>query len=97
MVRETGIGRIVSFDSRDLPILPKGDYYALWFVGPGDSSRSPNRISAGTFHPDPNGRSEVTFAAAADPKKYPVLAVTTEAGDGDPSPTFPDVLRSPAR
>jgi hypothetical protein len=96
-VRETGIGRVVSFDSSDLPILPKGDYYALWFVGPGDSPRSPNRISAGTFHPDPEGRSEVTFAAAVDPKKYPVLAVTKEAGDGDPSPTFPDVLRSPAR
>lgn len=93
-VRETGIGRVVSFDSRDLPILPKGEYYALWFVGPGDSPASPNRISAGTFHPDPEGRSEVTFAAAVDPKKYPVLAVTEERGDGDPAPTFPDVLRS---
>lgn len=94
VVRETGIGRVVSFDSRDLPILPKGEYYALWFVGTGDSPASPNRISAGTFHPDPEGRSEVTFAAAVDPKKYPVLAVTEERGDGDPAPTFPDVLRS---
>lgn len=93
-VRETGIGRVVSFDSRDLPILPKGEYYALWFVGPGDSRASPNRISAGTFHPDPDGRSEVTFAAAVDPKRYPVLAVTEERGDGDPAPSLPDVLRS---
>ena len=94
VVRETGIGRVVSFDSSDLPILPKGDYYALWFVGPGDSPETPDRISAGTFHPDPKGRSEVRFAAAVDPSKYPVLAVTSEKGDGDPAPTLPDVLRS---
>lgn len=96
-VRETGIGRVVSFDSSDLPILPKGDYYALWFVGPKDSPESPDRISAGTFHPDPKGKSEVRFAAAADPAKYPVLAVTSEKGDGDPAPTLPDVLRSQAQ
>jgi anti-sigma-K factor RskA len=93
-VRETGIGRVVSFDTTDLPILPKGEYYALWFVGPEDSPESPDRIPAGTFHPDPEGRSQVRFAAAVDPAKYPVLAVTAEAGDGDPSPTAPDVLRS---
>jgi len=38
----------------------------------------------------------VRFAAAVDPAKYPVLAVTVEKGDGDPAPTLPDVLRSPA-
>ena len=56
-VRKTGIGRVIRFDSDDLPILPKGDYYELWFVGPGDTRRQPNRISAGTFHPDDEGRS----------------------------------------
>ncbi len=94
VVCETGIGRVVSFDTTDLPILPTGEYYALWFVGPGDSPEDPNRISAGTFHPDPEGRSQVRFAAAVDPAKYPMLAVTAEAGDGDPSPTPPDLLRS---
>jgi len=38
----------------------------------------------------------VRFAAAVDPAKYPVLAVTVEKGDGDPAPTLPDVLRSRA-
>jgi len=33
---KTGIGRIVRLDSDDLPILPKGEYYEVWFVGPGD-------------------------------------------------------------
>ena len=93
-VRKTGIGRVIRFRSDELPILPKGEYYELWFVGPGDSPAAPNRISAGTFHPDEDGRSHVTFAAAVDPALYPVLSVTAEPGDGDPRPTGPEVLRS---
>ena len=93
-VRKTGIGRVVQLQTDELPILPKGDYYELWFVGPGDTPARPNRISAGTFHPDENGRSEVTFAAAVDPALFPVLSVTAEPGDGDPRPTGPEVLRS---
>ena len=93
-VRKTGIGRVITFESDSLPILPKGDYYELWFVGPGDRPGSPDRISAGTFHPDEDGRSYVRFAAAVDPALYPVLSVTAEPGDGDPGPTGPEVLRS---
>ncbi len=94
-VRRTGIGRIVAFESDSLPILPKGDYYELWFVAPGDTPERPDRISAGTFHPDEDGRSVVRFAAAVDPSLYPGLSVTAEPGDGDPRPTGPEVLRSP--
>ncbi len=93
-VRKTGIGRVVELRSESLPILPKGEYYELWFVGPGDSPATPNRISAGTFHPDEDGRSRVVFAAAVDPTLYPVLSVTAEAGDGDPAPSSAEVLRS---
>ena len=93
-VVKTGIGRVIQFDTRDLPILPKKDYYELWFVGPGDTLKRPNRISAGTFHPDPQGRSSVRFAAAVDPAKYPVLSVTSEPGDGNPQRTGREVLRS---
>ena len=93
-VRKTGIGRVVRFESDTLPILPKSEYYELWFVGPGDTRARPNRISAGTFHPDEQGRSSVQFAAAVDPAKYPVLSVTAEPGDGNPERTGPEVLRS---
>ena len=93
-VRKTGIGRVVTLESDTLPILPQGDYYELWFVGPGDRPGRRNRISAGTFHPNEDGRSIVRFAAAVDPKLYPVLAVTAEPGDGDPRPTGPEVLRA---
>lgn len=93
-VVKTGIGRVIEFRTDELPILPKGKFYEVWFVGPGDSLADPNRISAGTFHPDDEGRSHVTFAAAVDPAKYPVLSVTAEPGDGDPRRTGPEVLRS---
>ena len=93
-VTKTGIGREIAFASDDLPVLPKGDYYELWFVGPGDAPGHRDRISAGTFHPDPDGRSHVRFTAAVDPALYPVLSVTAEPGDGNPVPTGPEVLRS---
>jgi hypothetical protein len=96
-VRRTGIGRVVGFRSDSLPILPRGQLYELWFVGPGDQPGRPNRISAGTFHPDENGRTDVTLAAAADPAKYTLLAVTAEPGDGDPRPSHVEVLRSASR
>lgn len=91
---KTGIGRVVRLRSDDLPILPKGEYYEVWFVGPGDSPAQRNRISAGTFHPDDQGRSEVELTAAVDPAKYPGLSVTAEPGDGNPAPNGPEVLRT---
>jgi hypothetical protein len=94
VVSKTAIGRIVSFRSDDLPVLPKGEYYELWFVGPGDTLRRPNRISAGTFHPDDEGRSRVELTAAVDPQLHPVLSVTAEPADGNPKRTGPEVLRS---
>ena len=96
-VTKTGIGRVIRFNTRDLPILPTGQYYELWWVGPGDRRGRPNRISAGTFHPDEQGRSQVQFAAAVDPARYRGIAVTAEPGDGDPAPTLPDVLTGRAR
>lgn len=96
-VVKTGIGRVVRFDTDDLPILPTGEYYELWWVGPKDRPGRPDRISAGTFHPDEQGVSQVTFAAAVDPAKYPRLAVTAEPGDGDPRPAGRDVMRGAVR
>lgn len=88
----TGIGRTVRIRTDELPILPKGELYELWFVGPGDTPRNPNRISAGTFHPDEHGRSHVDLTAAVDPALYPAISITAEPGDGDPSPNGPEVL-----
>lgn len=94
---KVGIGRLVHLRSDDLPILPKGEFYEVWFVGPGDRPGAPNRISAGTFHPDAEGRTDVELTAAVDPTAYPEVSVTAELGDGDPGPSGTEVLRSPVR
>ena len=83
----TGIGRVVDLDTRALEILPAGEYYEVWFVADDDTPERPNRISAGTFHPDPDGRSHVTFAAAVDPARFPTVEITAEPADGDPAVT----------
>ena len=93
-VVKTGIGRVIEIDTADLEILPTGEYYEVWFVGPGDEPETPNRISAGTFHPRPDGVTDVTLAAAVDPAKYPVVVVTAEPGDGDPTPSGDVRLRT---
>lgn len=93
-VREIAVGRTVDLRTDKLPILPRGEYYEVWFVGPGDRPARPNRISAGTFHPDRAGRSNVVFKAAVDPALYPELVITAEPGDGDPAPSGDDVLRA---
>ena len=81
-----GTGREIGFVSSSLPVLPTGDYYELWFVGPGDSAAEPNRVSGGTFHPDEDGDTDVQLHAAVDPRKYPLVEITAEPGDGDPAP-----------
>jgi Anti-sigma-K factor rskA, C-terminal len=93
-VVRTGIGRVLELDTVELPILPVGQFYEVWFVAPDDSARAPRRISAGTFHPDPDGRSFVRFAAAVDPTKYPTVEITAEPGDGDPAASGSVVLRT---
>lgn len=86
-VRLLGSGREVTISSDSLPILPKGDYYEVWFVAPDG-----RRISAGTFHPDDKGHTDVVLHAAVDPKLFPRVEVTAERGDNAPGRV---VLRLP--
>lgn len=90
-----GTGRIVHLTSDELPILPMGEFYEVWFVGPGDTPAAPNRISAGTFHPDAQGRTDVELTAAVDPQILPSVEITAEPGDGDPRPSGRAALRAP--
>jgi anti-sigma-K factor RskA len=92
-VQVTDVGREVELDiSRLRDPRPTG-LYELWFVAPDDTRRRPNRISAGTFHPDADGTGRVRLVAAADPQRYPRLSVTLEPNDGNPRRTGDEVLR----
>lgn len=92
-VRVTPVGREVTLDIRQLDDPRPDGLYELWFVAHGDTRRRPDRVSAGTFHPDEAGRGTVRLLAAADPKRFPDLSVTLEPADGNPRRTGPEVLR----
>jgi hypothetical protein len=92
-VRVTPVGREVTLDIRRLRDPRPDGLYELWFVARDDTRRRPDRVSAGTFHPDEAGRGKVRLLAAADPKRFPELSVTLEPADGDPRRTGPEVLR----
>jgi Anti-sigma-K factor rskA len=88
-VRTTGVGREVTIDIERLRDPRPGGLYELWFVAPGG-----RRVSAGTFHPDDDGRGTVRLVGAADPEVYPGIRVSLEPADGDPRRQGPDVLRA---
>lgn len=96
-LRTTAVGRQVRLTMRGLPDPRPRSIYELWFVGPGDTRRRPNRVSAGTFHPDERGNGTVALTGAADPKRFPRLSVTLESADGSPRRTGPEVLRATQR
>lgn len=92
-VQVTPVGREVELEIERLDDPRPGGLYELWFVAPGDTPAQPRRVSAGTFHPDEQGRGSVKLVAAAEPDRYPRLSVTLEPADGNPRRTGPEVLR----
>jgi anti-sigma-K factor RskA len=93
-VRHVGTERVVYFRSSELGRLPRGEYYELWFVGPGDARAKPNRVSAGTFTPDSRGRARIVLTVAIDPADYTIISVSVEPTNGNPAREGPDVMRS---
>jgi anti-sigma-K factor RskA len=88
-VRTTGVGREVTIDIERLRDPRPDSLYELWFVAPDG-----RRVSAGTFHPDDEGRGTVRLVGAADPKVYTGIRVSLEPADGNPRRQGPDVLRA---
>ena len=88
-VETTGVGREVTIDIDRLRDPRPDGLYELWFVAPDG-----RRVSAGTFHPDDDGRGTVRLVGAADPAVYTRIAVSLEPADGDPRRQGPDVLRA---
>ena len=65
----------------NLPPLPPGRTYQLWFV----SGNKP--VSAGIFDPDSTGGANVLLTTPPDVPRPDVLAVTIEPAGGVPAPT----------
>lgn len=76
----------IIFTARDLPPLPPARVYQLWAVAGGQA------ISAGTFVPDSNGRSQLVAEVPSLTERPAALAVTVEPEGGVPAPTGPKYL-----
>jgi anti-sigma-K factor RskA len=88
-VQTTGVGREVTIEIDRLRDPRPDGLYELWFVAPDG-----RRVSAGTFHPDDEGRGTVRLVGAADPMVYTQIRVSLEPADGKPRRQGPDVLRA---
>jgi anti-sigma-K factor RskA/putative zinc finger protein len=73
--------RGVYFVASNLPAIPAGKDYQLWFV----TTTGP--VSASVFKPDEQGRAEITAGTRPNMAPLTALAVTLEPAGGVPAPT----------
>ena len=68
--------------AHDMPAPASGRTYQLWLI-----TRTGQRISAGTFAPDPTGNAVVSAQYPLDRNALQMIAVTDEPAGGVPQPT----------
>jgi anti-sigma-K factor RskA len=75
------------FFAHDLPALPSGKTYELWYIAGGKP------VAAGTFSVDPQGGGSVKVEGVPDVASIQAWAVTIEPAGGVPQPTGAMVLK----
>ena len=75
------------FYAHDLPALPSGKTYELWYIAGGKP------VAAGTFSVDPRGGGSVKVEHVPDVASIQAWAVTIEPAGGVPQPTGAMVLK----
>lgn len=75
------------FFAHDLPALPSGKTYELWYIAGGKP------VAAGTFAVDPQGAGSVKVENVPDVASIQAWAVTIEPAGGVPQPTGATVLK----
>jgi anti-sigma-K factor RskA len=75
------------FYAHDLPALPSGKTYELWYIAGGKP------VAAGTFAVDPRGSGSLQVAGVPDVASIQAWAVTIEPAGGVPQPTGAMVLK----
>jgi anti-sigma-K factor RskA len=76
-------------DASGLPPSGRERFYEVWMM------RGPKAlVSLGSFRVDRDGRADVTLPVIVDAKRFPIVDVSLEPADGDPSHSSVSVLRS---
>ena len=95
--QETPHGWQVKLAVKGLPDLGETGFYECWYLGKGDRPGHPNRVSAGTFNVDSQGRADVRMSGWADPRHFTTMQITREPADGNPASSGDVVLQGSVR
>ena len=93
-LQRTKAGIVIDLAVEGLAPSGEGEHYECWYLSAADSPPTPERISAGTFTVDADGRARVRMTTAADPAEYPRIAVTRQHAGADPAALGEPVLWS---
>ncbi len=83
-------GSTVDVTADGLPPLRSGRFYELWALG-----TKGRMVSIGTFTVDGQGHAQASMSLPVSLKKFPVLDVSVERPDGDPTHSGKSLLRAP--
>jgi hypothetical protein len=75
----------------DLPPVPQGHAYQVWFV------RGNDRVSAGMLWPDRRGDGYTIIQVPSDLQSFDSIGLTDEPGSGSAWPTSPKVIGTPLK
>jgi hypothetical protein len=75
----------------DLPPVPQGHAYQVWFV------RGNDRVSAGMLWPDRRGDGYTIIQVPTDLQSFDSIGLTDEPGSGSAWPTSPRVIGTPLK
>jgi Anti-sigma-K factor rskA len=75
----------------DLPPVPQGHAYQVWFV------RGNDRVSGGMLWPDPSGDGYTMIQLPPDVQSFDSIGLTDEPGSGSAWPTSPRVIGTPLK
>jgi anti-sigma-K factor RskA len=91
VIVEAGGTRELDLDARGLAPSQPGQFYEVWAL------RSAERlVSLGTFRVGADGRAHARMAMPVDARAFPVVDISVERADGDPTHSGRSVLRSEA-
>lgn len=82
-------GRTIELRVRGLKQPRKGEFYELWVLG-----NDGRMVSLGIVRVDASGSAEVRLPLPVSLRRFPVIDLSLESGDGDPTHSGHSILRS---
>jgi hypothetical protein len=82
-------GKTMKVAVKNLPVPPHGSFYELWAIG-----KDGKMVSLGNVPVDANGSGTTEVPVPVSLRRYPILDISLEPADGEPTHSGHSVLRS---